>query len=345
MYSFNCDYSEGAHQRIMERLNETNMVQTPGYGLDCYTKQAVNVMKEKIKDTSVDIHFLVGGTQTNLTATVAFLRPHQAIIAADSGHVAVHETGAIEATGHKVYICNGENGKLQVKDVEQAMKLHDSEHMVKPKMVYVSNPTEFGTLYTKAELSALYEYCQQNNLIFYIDGARLACALAAEGNDVQLEDYPKLSDVFYIGGTKNGALFGEAIVIKKESLKEDFRYMIKQRGGLLAKGRLLGIQFEALFEDNLFTEIGAHANQMALLLKEGIANLGYSFYMDSITNQQFPIFSNEVIRQLEKEFLFGIWEEINETEKVIRLVTSWATKENEVQHFIQVLSDITKRTK
>ncbi|BCN30724.1 threonine aldolase family protein [Anaeromicropila herbilytica] len=337
MYSFNNDYSEGAHPDIMEALMRTNMEQTGGYSLDTYTEEAIHNMKNLINCQNADIHLLVGGTQTNLTALSAFLRPHHAIIAASTAHIAVHETGAIEATGHKVIIHPTDDGKLNVNHIRECYEAHTDEHMVKPKLVYISNPTELGTIYSKAELEEISCYCKENQLFLYLDGARMASALTAIGNDIALSDYAKYTDAFYIGGTKSGALFGEALVICNDNLKEDFRYHIKQKGGMLAKGRLLAIQFNTLFTNHLYETLGEHSNKMAYKLKEGITSLGYRFLVDSQTNQQFPIFPNNVIIQLEKEFLFSFQAKIDENHSAIRLVTSWATREDKVEKFIEVL--------
>ncbi len=342
MYSFMNDYSEGAHPEIMKELLKTNDEQSEGYGLDTYSCKAIELMKEKMNDDEVEIHFLTGGTQTNLTAISAFLRPHQAVIAPKTGHIAVHETGAIEATGHKVITVNTVDGKLTVPQIHTSYIEHTDEHMVKPKLVYLSNPTEVGTVYTRQEIKEIYEYCKEQQLLLYIDGARLGSALSTKNNDMLLVDYPKLCDAFYIGGTKMGALFGEALVICNPVFQEEFRYLMKQKGGLLAKGRLLGIQFGVLFSKNLYFHIGAHENGMADMLRTGIASLGYSFLYDSPTNQLFPIFHNDVIRKLEEKFSFHVWEKVNETHSAIRLVTSWATNEDVVEEFIIELSNITE---
>ena len=342
MYSFMNDYSEGAHPEIIKELLTTNDVQTDGYGLDTYTKRAIEIMKEKLNDEEVDIHLLTGGTQTNLTAIAAFLRTHQAVISAQTGHIAVHETGAIEATGHKVITIKTLDGKLTASQIHKCYTEHTDEHMVKPKLVYLSNPTEVGTVYSRKEIQDIYQYCQTQNLLLYIDGARLGSALTTRDNDMLFVDYPKLCDAFYIGGTKMGALFGEALVICNPELKEEFRYIIKQKGGLLAKGRLLGVQFETLFRKNLYFHIGTHENAMADMLREGISKLGYTFLYDSPTNQLFPIFENELISKLEEKYSFHIWEKVNDTHSAIRLVTSWATSEEVVEEFLLTLSDLTE---
>ena len=340
MYSFNNDYSEGAHPEIMQELLKTNEEQSIGYSLDSHTMVAKELIKEKIGCNTADVHILTGGTQVNLTAISAFLRPHEAVIAAETGHIAVHETGAIEATGHKVLVEKTLDGKLTKELIHKIVKTHTDEHMVKPKMVYVSNPTEVGTTYTKSEMKELYYFCQENGLYLYLDGARLGSALAEEDCTMLLADYPKYTDAFYIGGTKNGALFGEALVIGNDDLKEDFRYLIKQRGGLLAKGRILGIQFEVLFREDLYIKIGEHENAMARILREGIAALGYTFLFDSRTNQLFPVFPDVVLEELAKDFLFSTWEKVNETHTCIRLVTSWATKEVMIEKFLMKLASV-----
>lgn len=337
MYSFNNDYSEGAHPRILQALLESNLQQEIGYGQDSFTHKAVEILKEKLNCQEVDIHLLVGGTQTNLIAISAFLRPHEAAIAAASGHIFVHETGAIEATGHKVLTVDTENGKLTPSLIQHVLDEHTDEHMVKPKLVYISNSTEIGTIYSKSELKQLSEFCQKNQLLFYMDGARLGSALCAKDNDLTLSDLPRLLDAFYIGGTKNGALMGEALVIKKDSLKEDFRYHIKQKGAMLAKGRVLGIQFYELFKDTLFFELAEHANKLAERLTTALAEKGYRFLTQSSTNQVFPIVSNDKIIELEKNYQFNIWEKIDKEHSAIRLVTSWATREEEVEQFINDL--------
>jgi len=340
VYSFRNDYSEGAHSRILNALVETNLEQTEGYSTDFYTEKAIDLLKKKIDCEDVDIHLLVGGTQVNLTAISAFLRPHQAAIGADTSHINCHETGAIEATGHKVITMKTDDGKLTVDLVQKVVDTHTDEHMVQPKLVYISDSTEVGTLYTKSELEQLHKCCRKNNLLLYLDGARLGSALVSQENDLTLADITKLVDAFYIGGTKNGALFGEALIICNNALKEDFRYFIKQKGGLLAKGRLLGIQFEELFKDDLYFEIARHANKMAILLKNALKEKGYEFLTNSSSNQQFPILPNEMIEKLSEKYSFNIERVIDNNNTAIRLVTSWATNEVNVLEFIEDLKSI-----
>ncbi|MBU3075137.1 threonine aldolase family protein [Clostridium estertheticum] len=342
MYSFKNDYSEGAHPNILKALMKSNMEQTEGYGEDKYSIGAIKLLKDKIKCNDIDIHMFCGGTQTNLTSISAFLRPHEAVISASTGHVLVHETGAIEATGHKVISVKVDDGKLKPIHIKMAIDEHTDEHMVKPKMVYISNPTEIGTIYKKQELKDLYDFCTKNNIILYVDGARLGSALCSKENDIKISDLPKLTDVFYIGGTKNGALMGEALVICKEGLKEDFRYHIKQKGGLLAKGRLIGIQFFELFKNDLYFDLARHANFMAETLKLGIKECGYKFLINSSTNQIFPILHNKTIEKLQENYLFFVWQKIDEDNSAVRLVTSWATKDEHVKSFIDDLKVISK---
>lgn len=340
MYSFKNDYSEGAHPRILNALIEGNMEQVEGYGDDVYTKQAIKLLKQRIGREDIDIHLFSGGTQTNLTAISAFLRPHEAAIAANTGHILVHETGAIEATGHKVISIEAGDGKLCSAHINSILELHTDEHMVKPKLVYISNPTEIGSIYSKSELENLSIFCKEKNLFLYVDGARLGSALCSEENDMELSDLGKYADAFYIGGTKNGALMGEALVICRDSLKEEFRFSIKQKGALLAKGRLLGIQFLELFRDNLYFDLAKHANKMAGILKDEISKAGYSFLTHSPSNQIFPILPNKLIKELEKKYSFYIWEKVDDNNSAIRLVTSWATQEIKVRDFIDDLKKL-----
>ena len=337
MYSFTNDYSEGAHPQILKAIMETNLIQNTGYSLDTHTSHAIALIRDEIKQPDADIHIIAGGTQTNLITISAALRPHQAVISAVTGHINVHETGAIEATGHKVLAMDTPDGKLTPALVMQALDFHTDEHMVQPKMVYISNSTEVGTQYTKAELEALSRLCRQKNLYLFMDGARMGAALTSPVNDLTLADIAALTDVFYIGGTKNGALFGEALVILRDELKPDFRFMIKQKGAMLAKGWLLGIQFEEMFQNRLFFDMASYANAMAGKLRAALTDLGYTFAYDSQTNQLFPVFSNERIEELAKEFTFNIDKKIDETHSCIRLVTSWATREEGVEEFIQFL--------
>lgn len=340
MYSFKNDYSEGAHPRILNALLESNFDQEDGYGADRFTIEAIEILKGKMEGSNVDIHLLAGGTQTNLTALSAFLRPHEAAVAASTGHILTHETGAIEATGHKILSVETENGKLTSAHLKKVLDLHTDEHMVKPKLVYISNSTEIGSIYNKRELVELRDFCNQNNLILFMDGARLGSALSSEENDLELSDLAKLVDAFYIGGTKNGALIGEALVICRDSLKEDFRFHMKQKGALLAKGRLLGIQFLELFRDNLFFDLAEHANKMAKMLRDELSKANFEFLTHSPSNQIFPILPNLLIDELQKKYSFYVWEKINPEYSAIRLVTSWATKEEQVAALIEDINKV-----
>lgn len=368
MIRFNCDYNEGAHESILQRLSETNMEQTPGYGEDCYCRQAAETIKALCQDPTADVHFLVGGTQTNLTVIDAALRKHQGVLAAETGHIEVHETGAIEACGHKVLPLPSTDGKITAAQVEAAYQAHITneafEHMVQPKMVYISFPTELGTIYSKKELEDLSDICRKNHLYLFIDGARLGYGLAAADNDVTLHDLSVLSDVFYIGGTKQGALFGEALVITHPHLQEDFRYFIKQKGGMLAKGRLLGLQFETLLSpgslqaadaalahectpaagnsvhseelnSTLYMQLSLHADTLADKLRSAIRQAGFPFLVESRTNQIFPIMPDALLEKLREKYSFSYERRIDETHSAIRFCTSWATKEAAVEALIK----------
>ena len=344
MIRFNCDYLEGAHPRILEKMLETNFVQTPGYGEDEYCERAREIIKEKCGTPDAYVQFLVGGTQTNLTVIALILRPYQGVLSASTGHINVHETGAIEATGHKVLALPSETGKITAAQVQEFYDAHwadeSHEHIVQPGMVYISHPTENGTLYTKEELKALYETCQKLGLPVFLDGARLGYGLMSEGSDLNWEEIAAYTDVFYIGGTKVGALFGEAVVITNPALTKDFRYMIKQRGGMLAKGRLLGIQFMTLLEDGLYEEIAGKAVKQAMRLKEAFLEKGYPLLYDSYTNQQYPIMSNSQLEQLREKYSFEMWEKLDEEYSAVRFCTSWATKDEDVESLIVDLDEL-----
>lgn len=337
MISFKNDYSEGALPEIMEALVKSNLESTVGYGMDEYCAKAAEKIKKRINRPNAQVHFLVGGTQANQTCISAFLRSYEAVIGVKTAHINVHETGAIEATGHKVVAVEGADGKVTPQDIRAAVAYHEDEHMVKPKMVYISDSTEIGTIYYKKELEAISACCKELGLYLYLDGARLGSALTAEGNDLTIEDIAALTDAFYIGGTKNGALFGEAVVLNNPELQKEFRYSIKQHGGMLAKGRLLGIQFDCLFTDDLFFKAAAHANQMAMKLKKGLADCGVAFMADSVTNQQFPIFSEEETLELGRKFLFEHNGKTEDNKNIIRFCTSWATKEENVEQLINTV--------
>ena len=339
MIQFQCDYEEGACPQILERLVETNLEQTVGYSEDEYCKQAREKIKKACDAPEADVHFLVGGTQTNYVVIRSILRPYQGVISAVTGHINVHETGAVEATGHKVLALPSKDGKITASQVRAYYDAHwndaDHEHIVQPGMVYISHPTENGTLYTKKELADLHEVCRKYGMLLFLDGARLGYGLMAETNDITLADLAKYTDVFYIGGTKVGALFGEAVVITNRALKKDFRYMIKQNGGMLAKGRLLGIQFDTLFTDDLYFKISAHADELAMKLKKIFLEKGYSLRYDSYTNQQFPILPDSHIEKLKEKYVFEFWEKVSDTESAVRFCTSWATKPEVVDELIR----------
>lgn len=338
-YSFLDDYSEGCHPQILEALTNTNMVQQTAYGEDEYSQQAKALLCEKIGDTDTTIFFIAGGTLTNLIAISSCLRPHEAIIAADSGHIVLRETGAIEATGHKIITVPSTKGKITPANVQNALDNNAHyPHMAKPRMVYISNASEFGTLYTKAELQALANICKTSDLLLFLDGARLGAALSATKNDLTLSDIANLTDIFWIGGTKAGALLGEAIVINNPTLAEDFSFHIKQRGALLAKGRLLGIQFLELFKSNLFFDLTTRANELASKLSIGITEAGYKLAAETETNQIFSILPNLVIDSLKNDFDFYVWEAFDDDHSVVRLVTSWATDEAQVNAFLSHLN-------
>lgn len=343
MIRFENDYAEGAHRQILTRLWETNEEQTPGYGLDEHCERASGYIREVCDAEDADVHFLVGGTQTNATVIASILRPHQGVVSAETGHIAGHETGAIEATGHKVLTVPSDDGKIRAEQVREIHVAHwedaTHEHLVQPGLVYISHPTENGTTYSKAELESLSQACQECGLPLFMDGARLGYGLVSEDSDLTLSDIAFLCDVFYIGGTKVGALFGEAVVITNEALKKDFRYIIKQKGGLLAKGRLLGIQFECLFEEDLYFQISRHAVEMAMMIREVFVEKGFQLRYDSQTNQQFPILPHVVIEQLKAKYTFTTWEKWDDTHTVVRFCTSWATQK---EHVEMLIADIKK---
>jgi threonine aldolase len=332
--SFRNDYSEGAHPHLLQALASASAEQNAGYGLDRHSLRAAELIRARLGGVDADVHFVSGGTQANLVAIASFLRPHQAVVAAHTGHVATHETGAIEATGHKVLTVPGEDGKLTPALVAAVLREHTDEHMVQPKLVYVSDSTEIGTIYPRDELQSLSKFCKEHGLLLFLDGARLGAALAAAGNDLSLADIAGCCDAFYIGGTKNGALAGEALVVCNRALKADLRYQIKQRGAMLAKGMFLGAQFEALFEGDLFLDLARHANAMAARVHEALSELGIAFLSDSPTNQLFPILPPAAVEALEARYEFHRWQTHADGGIAIRLVTSWATQPEAVDAFI-----------
>ncbi|GFI60981.1 low specificity L-threonine aldolase [Clostridiales bacterium] len=338
MLRFNNDYSEVAHESILKKLAQISDEQVCGYGEDQYCKEAADIIKELMGRSDADIHFLSGGTQTNLTVISSILRPHQCALCAETGHINVHETGAIEATGHKVISLKTSDGKLTADMVRNVYKKHweDSshEHIAQPKLVYISNSTEIGTIYKKDELIALYHACKECGMYLFLDGARLGYALASEENDLDLKTISENTDVFYIGGTKCGAMFGEAVVIMNDDFKEDFRYIIKQKGGMLAKGWLLGIQFSELLRDGLYFSLAKKADIQAAKIKQAFIDAGYELYADSPTNQQFVIIPDSLLEELSKKYVFSYQERIDETKSAVRICTSWATKDENVDSLI-----------
>ena len=344
MVYFTSDYTEGCHERILRRMMETNLEQTPGYGTDYHCNNAARYIKAECGREDVDVHFLVGGTQTNMTLIAAALRPHQGAVCAESGHIHVHETGAVEATGHKCLTLPSPDGKITAAQVVNLIHLHRTdesmEHTVQPGLVYISNPTEYGTIYSKSELEALSAVCRDNGLYLFLDGARLGYGLRCRENDVTLPDLARLCDAFYIGGTKVGALFGEALVLTHPALMKDFRYLIKQHGGMLAKGRLLGIQFETLFEDGLYWQISDHALKMADTLRTALRDAGLPMQVQSPTNQLFPIVPDTLLAKIRERYAVTYMNRVDATHSCIRLCTSWATREEDVLSFCADLKNM-----
>ena len=347
MYLFHNDYNESCHDAILNELQKSNGNQYDGYGVDDYCESAAKRIRALCKNDALSVHFLTGGTQTNLTVIAASLRPHQAVLCAGSGHINVHETGAIEATGHKVVTVPSKDGKLTACAVERVLEtqLKDerAEHVVQIKMVYISNPTEFGTIYNLSELSELSAVCRKYGVYLFVDGARLGYALTAEGNDVTLADMAQLCDAFYIGGTKCGAMFGEAVVISNPAIADDFRYLIKQRGGMLAKGWLLGLQFDVLMQDDLYFKLGKQANRFADKIRKALQQLRIPLYISGKTNQVFPILCKDLMEYLSKDFTFMIHQQIDEEYAAVRFSTSWATKEESVDALCEALQSFYNR--
>ncbi len=336
-YSFKYDFSEGAHPRIIEALTRSNMEQQGGYGTDDYSQQAKELIRKKINNANADIYFVSGGTQANLIVISAVLHTFEAVISPKTGHIYQHEAGAIEATGHRIETVEKADGKLTPTDIEQILEAYFPPHTIQPKMVYLTHATELGTIYSKAELQAIWELCQQKDLYLFIDGARLGAALCSEESDLTLSELSAMCDVFYIGGTKNGALLGEAIVINNDKLKVGFESHIKMRGGLMAKGRLLGIQFVELFRDGLFFDLARHANRMAQKIKNALISQNIPLHSESPTNQLFVIMPNKLIEKLYEKYEFYTFFKYDENSSVTRLVTSWATDEKVVEEFIEDL--------
>ncbi len=339
--AFYCDYMEGAHPAIIERIMKTNLEKLPGYGLDSYTESAKEKIRQACGCPEAEIYFLVGGTQANATCIDALLRSYQGVVAAQTGHISVHEAGAIEFGGHKVLELPSADGKLQAAQIEECLEaFHTDEnrdHMVMPGMVYISQPTEYGTLYSKAELTALSQVCHRYGIPLYVDGARLAYALACLANDVTLRDLAQLSDIFYIGGTKCGALLGEAVVLPKAGLIPHFFTIIKQHGALLAKGRVTGIQFDTLFTDGLYERIGVDAIRYADMIRQALKEYGYKLYCVNPTNQVFCQVDDKQLAAIGKDVEYGFWEKTQDGHTIIRFATDWATTEKDVQELIGIL--------
>lgn len=346
MLLFHNDYNEMCHPAVMEHMIKIQNLQFDGYSMDDCCKNAADKIRELCNNQDLAVHFLVGGTQANLTVIAASLRPHQAAIGAVSAHINVHETGAVEATGHKVIGLPSEDGKITAQQIEELVVAHRQdasfEHIAQPKLVYISNSTELGTIYTLAELEAISAVCRKYDLLLFVDGARLGYALAATDNDVSLADLARLCDAFYIGGTKVGAMFGEAVVISNAAVAEDFRYLIKQRGAMLAKGWLLGAQFEALMTDNLYFSISRHADAMADRIRSTLKDLGYALYVGGTTNQIFPILPDALLEKLSENFTFSEQARVDATHRAVRFCTSWATKPEAVDALCAALTELSK---
>ncbi|NLC32648.1 MAG: low specificity L-threonine aldolase [Clostridiales bacterium] len=342
MIEFRNDYSEGAHESILQVLCDINRQQHRGYGEDTYCRQSEEILQKMCGQPQAKLHFIPGGTLANLTVIASILRPYQGVIAADTGHINAHETGAIEATGHKVLSLPNKSGKITASDIQMLSRQHwedeTHEHMVQPGMVYISNTTELGSIYSLDELKNISNVCRELQLPLFLDGARLGYALASRGCDLDLQDIAQYCDVFTMGMTKQGALFGEAVVILNPDLQTDFRYSIKQRGGMLAKGWLMGLQFEALMQDDLYFDLSKHAVSLAMQLREGLEKLGVSFFADSPSNQQFPILPNKVINKLRDSFGFQIIQKADENSSIIRFCTSWATREEDVRALLEAVA-------
>jgi len=338
MLRFECDYAEGCIPEILEAITRENYTQLPGYSEDIICDRARNRIREACACRDADVHFLVGGTQANTIAIAACLRPHQGVLSVDAGHINCHESGAVEATGHKVLALPSPNGHLSADQIRQVCSAHFTnatfEHMVQPAMVYITQPAENGSLYSLQELEEIRKACDEWNLLLFCDGARLGYGLGSPVNDVSLADLARLTDLFYIGGTKVGALFGEALVITHPAAKKDFRYILKQKGGMLAKGWLLGIQFDVLMEDNRIVKLGKHAVEQALRIRKAFEEKNIPFLMESWTNQQFPILTKEQLKLFDDKFAYCVWEPIDAQRDAVRFCTSWATTAEQVDQLV-----------
>lgn len=337
MIYFRSDYSQGAHPKVMEALMRTNLEHTDGYGMDEHCANGARLIQEWIGVSDCQVYMMVGGTPCNLTFIAASLKPYESVVSVRTGHIYSHETGAVEATGHRITAMNGKDGKLTPEGIDEAWKEFEDEHTLLPRLAYISQPTETGTIYSKSEMTALWEKCKERGMLLYVDGARLGAALTCKDNDLSIQELAQLCDGFYIGGTKNGALFGEALVIKNSQIRDHFRWMMKRQGGLLAKGRLIGVQFETLLEggtESIYLKMAAHANEMAERLRDGLLQMGIEFYSNSPTNQIFPIFPVSLVEKLEEDFFFHRWAPEKDGKLPIRLVTGWGTKKEEVEAFL-----------
>jgi threonine aldolase len=340
-YSFKNDYAEGCHPRILEALVRHNFIQQNGYGLDEYCLEAEKLIQEKIKNPAAKVYFVSGGTQANLIVISSILRPHESVISANTGHIFTNETGAIEATGHKIHSIETADGKIKPVDIQKIINSHTNKpHQLNPKLVYISNSTETGTIYSRNELEDLWNFCKKNEMFLFMDGARLGHAFTAENNDILLEDLAKFTDIFYWGGTKNGALIGEAIVINNAEIKNDFAFHLKQKGALLAKGRLLGIQFLELLKDDLYFDLAKHANQQAMKLKKAFQEKGCRFLSETFTNQIFPILKYSQIEKLSQNFDFYVWKPIDENSAAVRIITSWTTNDEIIEKLSREIEDL-----
>lgn len=336
-YRFTSDYGELAHPRVLEALSSVGNTQFEGYGLDEFSERAGDLIKSIAARPSADVHFISGGTHANLTFIASALRPHESVIAPDTGHVFMHETGAIESTGHKVCVVKCSNGKLRTSDIGAVLGEHTDEHMVKPRLVYLSQSSECGTVYNKKDLTEISEYCRRNNLLLYIDGARLGVAVNSPACDLSYADIAGLADAFYIGGTKNGALFGEAIVICADELKADFRFLLKQKGALMAKGAAISVQFDALLRTGLYDELARHSIAAAMRLSEGIRDAGYNFLYPVETNMLFPLFPARIAEKLHR--LYAFYDQLAIGDMLCaRIVTSWATPDSALDGFLSDLA-------
>ena len=339
MYNFRNDYSEGCHPAVLEALTKVNAESVVGYGADDYCKSCADLIRKQCNAPKAEVQFMIGGTQTNFTAIAAFLRPWESVVCAETGHINGHEAGAVEATGHKLLQAAVDaDGKLRPEHILPLLEeAAESEHVTKPRLVYISDATECGAVYTKAELTALSKCCKENDLLLFLDGARLGCALSSPASDLTLPDLATLTDAFYIGGTKNGAMMGEALVIVDPALQDNFFRMKKQQGAVLAKGWLLGVQFEALLKDGLYFDIAKHADEMAQKLQSGLKELGFSMMVDSPTNQIFPVLPNKLIAVLDENCTYEVWDWPDKEHTIVRFVTSFATPEESVDGILKAL--------